>query len=254
MQKTILFIIGLICQAVISQEINFLSGSIISDEDIPINITNVTQKIGTINDERGFFRIKAVLGDTIVFSSVRYQQKTLIVAKEDLENPNLNIQLEIKVNELDEVRLSLYALLGKPEEDIGRIKTYGKKLPLWSFATLDTTPFVKEMGAKTIRNTVIANEMDKTPVNLIAVGRMVTSIFKNKNTKKMEVPVISDFYKDDFIISELEIKEVEIYDFKDFLNENQTMEKVLKSKNKLEILEFLLGKSEGFKAKYRSNK
>lgn len=251
MQKSLCIILFLWSLTGVSQSNEILRGKIVVDtfQSKSINIINVTKGIGTINDRVGFFQIKADVGDKIVFSSVQHRQKTHTVTKKDLKQANLSIRLNVKVNELDEVTISQYDLSGEAKEDIKKIETYEQSLPLFNAKELDLTPFIHEKGAKTVKNIVVRDEMDATPVNFIAVGRMVASLFKKKDrkqSKEVHVWGILDFYKRDFLVNALKIPETELYNFLDYLNENPATSKVLKTGDELRILAYLMERSEIF--------
>ncbi|WP_128755238.1 carboxypeptidase-like regulatory domain-containing protein [Aquimarina sediminis] len=254
MQKILFVVIFLMGYFGISQEGDFLRGKVKIDasKSEVINILNITRREGTINDKAGFFEIKSKVGDTIVFSSIGYQKKAHVVRKKDIKQADLEIVLEVKVNELEEVRVSRYNLSGEVKEDIDRIKTYEDNLPLFDAKELDETPFIHEKGAGTVKNIVLRDEMAITPVNFIAVGRMVASLFKKKGGKRQKKTYsskLSDFYRGDFFITELKIPKTEVYDFIDFLNDDTMTKEVLESGNELRILEFLIDQSKVFKSK-----
>ncbi|WP_299189980.1 hypothetical protein [uncultured Aquimarina sp.] len=254
MRKELYLITSLVSFIGFSQDDTILRGKIIIDtiHQKSVNIINITQSVGTINDKVGFFEIKAKKGDTIVFSSVQHYQKSHIVTKQDLKKANLAIQLEIKVNELDEVTISQYNLTGEAKEDIKKIETIEDKLPMFNAKLLDTTPFVHEKGAATIRNTTIDHRKNATAFNFIATGRMIASLFKKKRPKKskqIRIPEISDFYNGAFLIEELKIPEVEVYNFIDYLNQKVETKDVLKTRDELRILEYLINQSKDFNTK-----
>ncbi len=251
MRKALYLIIFVKSVSGFSQDRDVLRGIIVTDslQSNPVNIINLTKGIGTINDHLGFFQIQATKGDTIIFSSVQHKQKTHIVAKKDLERASLSIQLEIKINELEEVTISQYDLTGKVKEDVKKIKTYEDNLPIFNAKMLDETPFIHEKGVNTIKNRVIIDEMDATPVNFIAVGRMIASLFRKKDVKKLKevrVPEVSDFYNQDFLVDELKIPETEVYNFLDFLNQKVETKHILRSGDELRILEYLMNQSSVF--------
>jgi len=251
MHRSLYLIVFLLSFVGFSQDTDILRGKVVTDtlQSKSINIINLTKGIGTINDQSGFFQIKATKGDTIVFSSIQHQQKTHVVTKKDLKQANLSIRLEIKVNELDEVRVSQYDLTGESKEDVKKIETYEDVLPLLSAKALDETPFVHEKGAATVRNTTVDHRKNATAFNFIAAGRMVASLFKKKNTgksKEIRIPEVSDFYNGDFMINELEIPKTEIYDFLDYINQQTETRNILKSGNELIILEYLIEQSKIF--------
>ena len=186
MKKGLFATISLLSLAGFSQENDMLRGKIVTDtlQSQSINIINLTKGLGTINDEVGYFQIKATEGDTIIFSSIQHYQKAYIVTKKDLKKANLAIQLETKVNELDEVTVSQYDLSGEAKEDIKKIETFEDNLPMFNAKRLDETPFVREKGAKTVRNITVDHRKNATAFNFIAAGRMIGSLFKKKRYKK----------------------------------------------------------------------
>ncbi len=255
MQRILFIITCLIHCIAISQDSNVLRGKIIADtlQVDPIHIINLTKGLGTVNDGVGFFQIKANVGDTIVFSSVRHQQKIYVVKKKDIKKAALEVMLEIKVNELEEVLVSQYDLSGKIEEDVDNIKTYQDNLPMFNAKELDTTPYIHEKGAKTVKNIVMVDEMDITPFNFIAVGRMIADLFRNKDKKPKKqiiIPKVFDYYKGDFLVNELKIPETELHNFLDFINGQTITKEVLNSGNELKVLKFIMDQAEIFKEKY----
>jgi len=251
MKKALYLIFLLLSIIGLSQDQELLLGKIITEtpQSESINVINLTQGIGTINDAAGFFQIRAKSGDTIVFSSVQYQQKTHIVTKKDLEQASLSVTLTIKVNELDEVNISQYDLSGEVKEDIKSIKTYEDNLPMFNAKELDLTPFINEKGVETVRNTTVDHRKNATAFNFIAAGRMIAGLFKKEGAKKPKqttIHKISDFYSGDFLMKELKIPETELYNFIDYLNERTETKKILKSGNELKILEYLMTQSKAF--------
>ncbi|MHA7055846.1 peptidase associated/transthyretin-like domain-containing protein [Aquimarina sp. M1] len=251
MQKALYFFISLISFIGFSQKGDVLRGKIINDSltSKSINIINITKGIGAINDRAGFFQIMAATGDTIVFSSVQHDQKSHVVTKKDLKQANLSIRLAIKVNELEEVTISQYDLSGEIKEDVKNIKTYEDNLPMFNAKFLDSTPFVHEKGAATIRNTTIDHRKNATAFNFIAAGRMIATLFEkkgNQKSKQVRIPEISDFYNGNFLVKELKIPETQLYNFLDYLNQKVETRKVLKSGNELTILEYLISQSKVF--------
>jgi hypothetical protein len=70
-----------------------------------INVINKTSNIGTASDENGAFTIAAKKGDSIVFSSLEYQNRTIEITENHLNNKALTVYLEPGFNELDEVEI-----------------------------------------------------------------------------------------------------------------------------------------------------
>jgi len=217
-----------------------------------IHVINKTQNIGTITDQFGNFEIKAAIGDVMIFSSVQYYSKKHRILKEDLYNP-VEIKLETKVNELDEVLLSQYSLTGKIENDLQKISTYTDNLPFWNAAEL------KKMGVGTfndaqspVENLALksgADQVLKSSIDINALAKAITAVFtkqKGPVLKKEE----TNFLSEEVVIELLDIPETEYYNFIDFVNEQSDVAIVMNSKDELQILEYFIYQSEVFRKKY----
>ena len=65
-------------------------------------INNTSQQATTTNDD-GEFEIEVKLNDKLIFSSVQYQIRELNITKEILQRNRIVIDVNEKVNELDQV-------------------------------------------------------------------------------------------------------------------------------------------------------
>lgn len=238
-----------------SQEARTLKGYVVAEDlqNEAITIYNQTRGQGTITTANGFFEILVHLGDTLLFSSVRHQQKRIVVNKRLLEQEMFKVSLVLKVNELDEVRIGGPDLSGDVSKDLETIKTYEQNLPLFNANELDLTPFVKEKGVKTIKNHVVFDEISRTPVDILAVYRMVSSLFKKKERykgQKSAAPTTSEFYNESFIMKELGIPKERVQDFFWYIGQQPEASAIVTGGNDLEVIEYLTRQSKAFKKEY----
>ena len=104
-----------------SQQIN-LHVKITNDFDVEgIHILNKTSKYNTVTNEFGEFAIRVQLLDTIIFSSVKYEIKELIITDAIYNKKSINIKLNELVNKLDEVLIG-NTLTGNLSTDLKNIK------------------------------------------------------------------------------------------------------------------------------------
>jgi len=68
-----------------------------------VHIVNLNSNIGTLSDRFGLFRLPVTVHDTILFSSLQFQSKKMIIQQEHLNQKLLKIELSAQVNELPEV-------------------------------------------------------------------------------------------------------------------------------------------------------
>lgn len=81
-----------------------ISGKVIASSDVfGVHIMNTTASKFTITNEDGSFEIPAQLYDTISVSALQYKPKEYIVTDIIMQSGQMNINLDDKVNVLDEV-------------------------------------------------------------------------------------------------------------------------------------------------------
>jgi len=106
---------------VFSQSVE-ISGKVASKIDVEnIHVINKTAQVFTITNNKGEFKISASLNDTIIFSSIQHQPKTVVVDKNMLLFKTIKVTLDEQVNELDEVIVGR-VLTGNLLSDIKNVK------------------------------------------------------------------------------------------------------------------------------------
>lgn len=75
-----------------AQEEIILKGKIKADalEETTIHIINITKKTGTVNAASGDFQISVQENDTLLFSSIQYENLEVLISRDILQNPPLN--------------------------------------------------------------------------------------------------------------------------------------------------------------------
>lgn len=125
MTRSFLFFILLLLSLSGYSQRTLLNGEILTHngETSSINIINLTSELGTTNNEQGEFKIEVKLSDTLLFSSVQYEPREIIITQEVLEMPFLQVHLEEKIDELKEVTISDISLSGNLSTDLENIPT-----------------------------------------------------------------------------------------------------------------------------------
>ena len=102
---------------------NWFEGRIYADsiDTYQVNIINIDQKSGVVSNSKGEFKIKAEVGDSILFTSLQHKTQTLKIKDSQLKNKN-SIFLELQVNELPEVTINQYDLTGDLNQDVDQVK------------------------------------------------------------------------------------------------------------------------------------
>lgn len=224
-----------------------VKGKILNASDVEgIHIFNKTLQKYTITNEKGAFEIVARVNDTLVFSALQYKLKTHVVYLEDFIRP-IELQLEEKVNELDEVFIRS-ALSGNLLVDTKNIKTEQPAV---------TSESLKLPNAH-VEKKVIEERRLYTATHgggLLSVDMLINAISgKTKRLKKqlklykrslLEDEVYSEFK--DFIAFDFEIPEDKVYDFVFFAGNDPLFDSIVKTNNIEVILAFLKTKSKEYK-------
>ncbi len=242
-----LFCVFLVASFQVFAQSNSIQGKIqaTSLEGYAINIINFTQGIGTTNDEHGFFEIPAILGDSIVFSSVQYETTSILITNEMLAADIVTVTLSPKVEELAQVRMSNIQLSGNLKTDVN-------KVPL--------QPFVD--------NGVLGLPFEDKPQPTLAERRIITAksgildypinVINGTIKKLKEIKEIEDLKKrvqqgelsmnKSFFVDTLQLPEELLTDFMYYCAEDTSFETLLKSKDALTLLEFFEEKVIVYKA------
>ena len=100
-----------------------ISGQIISDGELEgIHVINRTAYRYATTDKNGFFIVEGKESDSLYFSSIQHQPKTIVLSKKQIDSRSLTVTLLESLNELDEVVLGAI-LTGDLNSDIGNSET-----------------------------------------------------------------------------------------------------------------------------------
>lgn len=103
MKQKLLFLFFLTTLGVYSQSIEIL-GKVTSISDVEnIHVINNRGQAFTTTDRNGEFKIPVKLSDTLIFSSIQYKLKEIVINQQILDNQAILVKLDEQVNVLDEV-------------------------------------------------------------------------------------------------------------------------------------------------------
>jgi hypothetical protein len=270
MIKTIFLIaVVVLCTSpVLSQNNITLKGKIVTDslQGSSIHIINMSQKTGTVNTASGYFEIAVRENDLLLFSSVEYENKEIIITREILDNAFLRVELTIEVNQLDDIPLSNITLTGNINTDIENIKTV-KDLPLLSASNFMNARFKSDFTDPLRDPDNIAFQQNdifqETSIDIIGTVRLISDLIGIKRPKKVIIQPgyydpfsiqIRNLFSDDFFITSLKIKEEKIRDFLFYLDDQEINRQLLLDQNRMALIELLIDHSEKYRSFTANNK
>ena len=198
-------------------------------------INNTSQQATTTNDD-GEFEIEVKLNDKLIFSSVQYQIRELNITKEILQRNRIVIDVNEKVNELDQVVVTpenQEKFLDLKEEEFKRFD--------YSFD-------------KSTRVNNVINEQGKLRdgINFVNLYRLISNSLKNDSEeyqtsyKYNPSDLLRELYDDVFFTKNLLIPNDQINEFLLYCDDNFPDRILLKKDNEFELIEFLVKQSKKF--------
>ncbi len=240
----IIFAIGFIFlqSFVYSQDQIVIEGKIVADslENSRINILNITKNTGTTNSDSGDFKIEVQKNDTLLFSSVQYENLQIMVSEDDIANRFLEVILKKRIIGLDEIILKNINLTGNLNQDIEKFKIYDyyKSIPT------SKIPRLTHIG----RQLYTAKDGDIDPLLNMISGRMQML----ENAKEIEqlmfdVQEVIDAIDSSVFTDEFHIPEDEIINFVYYCAESSRFKILVEKDQYLDLIELFRKKASGFR-------
>ncbi len=95
----------------------------VSEDVEGVTIYNVSSQQGTVTSPEGDFEIEVAKNDHLAITALQFSTFTVIVDSGVINKKRIGIYLNPVVNQLEEVIVRPYDLLGNVEADVSRIKT-----------------------------------------------------------------------------------------------------------------------------------
>ena len=198
-------------------------------------INNTSQQATTTNDD-GEFEIEVKLDDKLIFSSVQYQIRELNITKEILQRNRIVIDVNEKVNELEEVVVT-------PENQEKFLDLKEEEFKRFDY-TFD----------KSSRVNNVINEQGKLVdgINFVNLYRLIRNSIKKdsneneSNYKYKPSDLLRELYDDVFFTKNLLIPNDKINEFLLYCDDNFPDRILLKKDNEFELIEFLVKQSKKF--------
>lgn len=225
-----------------AQEVTLLKGHIQADslEGSSINIVNLSKEIGTTNNSRGQFEIEAEEGDTLLFSSVQYEIREIVISKEVIEKGFLDVELFYMMNELDEVKISNINLSGNLAGDLSNIETFDQASVGFP---MSSKPRLTSIERKTY--TAASASFDLILNMLNGRLKMLKKMQENIDYENL-IDLGVDLFPAEFFPEYLHIAKENIRVFIYYCEKDPRFKKLLMKREALELIEFYTEKAEAF--------
>lgn len=147
----IILFCGLLSQAVLAQEERVLLGGVLlnhvtGEPVMAAHVMNLTDSLATISSPDGTFRVPVHAGDSLVFTSIGYHTKAVIISNEILEMDFVEVRMVQREYQLGEVEVNPFGTkeqfrqkFMELEVDDGTIEIVGVKKPSKERRTIPIT-------------------------------------------------------------------------------------------------------------------
>ena len=202
---------------------------------VAANVINNTSQNTTITDDQGEFQIYAREGDEIIFSSVQYIIRTVRVTDEIIKNKRLTVQINERIQELDEVVITpdnTEKFLDLKEEE---------------FKGFD---YIADKSTR-VQNNLTETRQLKNGVDFVNIFKLLKTIIDSKSEEEKESLLASEvipyLFEDDFFTESLLLASSQIVDFLIYIDSRPNSVDILLEKNQFLFIDFLLNESIRYK-------
>lgn len=200
------------------------------------NVINNSSQIATTTNNEGEFEIEVKLNDKILFSSVQYQIREIIITKEILQRNRIVVDVNEKVTALDEVVVT-------PENKEKFLDLKEEEFKRFDYSSDKSTRVVN-----------VINEQGKLRdgLNFVNLYKLIANTINKKSNEESSSfnyspsDLIREVYDDVFFIESLGIRKDKINEFLIYCDENFPSKILLKKDKEFELIDFLVKQSKKF--------
>ncbi|MFE3846571.1 hypothetical protein ACFX5D_01140 [Flavobacterium sp. LB3P45] len=241
--KITILVLCLFCQFCVSQVLTrkTLHGQVVNDSIKLENVIvfNVNSKTGLLIGPKGFFSILAKVNDTLVFSSLAFKSRKIVLTEKQLSTPLLRVKMEAFTNQLIEVIVPVKKVL-KP--NLGNTQRI-----------VDKQYFDDEKSSPKNR-TMPPNGTIENGMNFVRIYKDVLKSLRKNNLEVIDFTENKSFTElalkrvgYDFFANTLQLKDDEIRLFLIFCENDPKSKLLLNSENEFQLIDFLVTKNKEYK-------
>lgn len=203
---------------------------------VAANVLNTTSEKATITDDNGNFAIEVQLNDELIFSSVQYEIRAIVITKEILQRNRLVIDVREKITQLDEVVIS-------PNRPEAFLNVKEEEFKQFDYTADKSTRVENEL----LRQNQLYNGVDFVNIFKLLYKSLRPETSEDKTFDFAPSDVIRQIYPDIFFTSQLNIDPDEIELFLQYCDDRIETKDLLMRENEFQLMDFLIKQSEKFR-------
>lgn len=206
---------------------------------VAANVVNNSAQANTITNGEGEFEVLAKVGDELIFSSVEFRIKTLIITQEIIQKNRLVVEVNERITILDEIVVG--------PENTQKFLDLKKE----EFSKVDYT---QDKSSK-IDNTILRQGQLVNGLNIVNVAKLLVKVIQGKDNTAARtlIPsrVLPLIFDKRFFTEDLDLAEAEVIGFLEEMDKTLPTDRLLKKDMEFQLIEFLYLKSEQYKKQIR---
>lgn len=202
---------------------------------VAANVINNTDQSTTITDENGEFEIDVAQGDEVIFSSVQYKIRSVIISDEILAKNRLVVSVNENINELKEVVVT--------SEDVEKYLDLIEE----QFKGFD---YERDKSSQIV-NRLSDDRLMTNGIDFVNIAKLIGKAFANK-TKEEQMKlkpseVLPYVFDTNFFEKDLELPKDQVIGFLEYLDTQMKSGNLLKQSKQFQLIDFLINKRKEYK-------
>ncbi|MFC4222233.1 hypothetical protein [Flagellimonas marina] len=199
------------------------------------NVINSTSAQATITNDEGEFAIMVKVGDQLVFTALTYQLEIVVITEEILANNRLVVEVNEKVQELDEVVVT-------PENQERFLQVKNEDFKQFDYEIDRSTEVENIAESRTVRGM-------RDGLNFVNIFK---ALFKSQEADgQQRAPlkvseVLRHVYDDEFFVVDLRLPQNKIDAFLLYCDDKIPSQTLLRKENEFQLIDFLVTQSKAF--------
>ncbi|MDA7736483.1 carboxypeptidase-like regulatory domain-containing protein [Flavobacteriaceae bacterium] len=238
MKNTVFLCLSLFLTSfVFGQERNPIKGKLLykNTNVVAANVVNNTDQTNTITDQDGEFEIDVAVGDEVIFSSLEFRIRSVIITEEIIKKNRLVVTVNENINELKEVVVT--------SEDIEKFLDLKED----EFKGFD---YERDKSSR-INNRLTDDRLVTNGIDFVNIARLIGKAFSGKTNEeqmKMKPSEILPYVFDSvFFEEDLNLKTDQVVGYLEYIDSQMKSSELLKQSKQFELIDYLINKSRDYK-------
>lgn len=223
--------------AIIAQDRQRIKGKLLykNTDVVAANVINNTAQLFTITDSNGEFEIAVAEGDEVIFSSVQYKIRSVLISAEILKRNRLVVSVDENINALKGVVVT--------PDDVDAFITLKEE----AFKGFD---YERDKSTRLV-NKVADDRQLSNGINFVNVakliGRLVAGKSQEERNRLMPSEILPYVFEPVFFESDLGLKPDQVIGFLTYIDQRLPSQKLLKQDQQFELIDYLVEASTAYK-------